>query len=66
MLCGFPVLANTRNYDNYDDWLAATQQMSFEKVTTDLMDALEVATDSEALDVLVEIGAAITPPQKRT
>ena len=39
--------------------------MTFDKLTDDLLAALDSASDGEALHVLAEIGAAITP-QKGT
>ena len=65
MLCGHPTLADPARYPNYTRWLSATRKMTFDKLTDDLLAALDSASDGEALHVLAEIGAAITP-QKGT
>ena len=65
MLCGYPVLADARDYDTFEQWLAATREMSFEKAADDLVKALETATDREALEVLVELSTAFAPPEEK-
>lgn len=63
MLCGYPVLAPTREHGSFEAWLTATRKMSFDKLADELVKALGTATEGEALEVLVEISAALVPQE---
>jgi hypothetical protein len=61
VLCGHKTLPDAARYCDCTSWLSATRKMTFDRLTDELLAALDKASDGEALDVLTQIGAVLIP-----
>jgi len=63
VLCGYEILPPTRNFGTFEKWMAEVRKVNFEQKADELLKALKEASDGEALDVLLTIGAAMCPQE---